>query len=924
MTSPTGVETRSPVTYRMLVGLCLLLGILARLYGAWAGRYISNPDCGIVALMARHVADGGPWPVFFYGQAYMGSLEPLVSALLCRLFGTSGFVVCLGTAVVATATLPVIYTWGRDIGGRTGGLAALALSIIGPYYAFMFQFAPRGGYMVMLLTALIVMRMSAHAACDLHHGKPVRGYRFLLIGLLAGLGWWTNFLIVSALVASAGVLVLGMRRHMFSRLTLLGLAGFFLGSLPFWLWNASHGWGSFDMFFSPASTSMTDGAGYLVQRYDRLIQLTTWPAALRGLVLWAYPLLTLAGLVIGLARLRPRRVTAGDTGILTLGLFLACSLIVFMRSSFATMNTARYLVPLAPAAAILMAYLLAMLPGRVKPWLASAVVLLLLATQVPALRDLGIQSERSTRYAKQTEQLSTHLDTQHVEALYSHFRYHALNFELDEQVVVTGLQGDRLPQYARAGELTDAIGVLGDYGRIGLFLESSGAEATLTRAGGYALTQDLKAPTNGLRELVPRDGWHIEDHTGRDCTTELLDRNLCTAWTGMTAPRDAETLTLSFDEPVTVRQLRLLGDGMYSFPRNLEVAVQTGTNAPWTVVHAAAPVTGYHWSGPRPYWWGRRHRSAYAMGDRAITALRLHAPADPHPGTLWHLLECQIFGPAPAPAAPTEALPDLLAHLRLIGADHVLADRWESNRIHVESDGSMQVELDGHAFPHHAGPLDKGGVAWGDTAIVVQRHDADLTRRMLEAAGGIPVWNNIGPWTVLQSHAWRTGQTNASALAWTGFNLMLCDPGTPQRQIGAAFGDGLELAGIRVEPTTAQPGDAIRVTFTWHRDADEAMDPHLWVFVHFRNGDSMFQDDHPLPAMPMAITPPGGGDSTPGAVVRDVRIPRDAPVGSWSIHVGLYNPRYGRRRRPQTDLPTDNHAVVVTDVLTLTATKPVP
>ena len=99
-------------------------------------------------------------------------------------------------------------------------------------------------------------------------------------------------------------------------------------------------------------------------------------------------------------------MTAGDTGILTLGLFLACSLIVFMRSSFATMNTARYLVPLAPAAAILMAYLLAMLPGRVKPWLASAVVLLLLATQVPALRDLGIQSERSTRYAKQTEQIN--------------------------------------------------------------------------------------------------------------------------------------------------------------------------------------------------------------------------------------------------------------------------------------------------------------------------------------------------------------------------------------------------------------------------------------------------------------------------------------------------------------------------------------
>ena len=39
----------------------------------------------------------------------MRSFEPMVSAMLCRLFGTSGFMVCLGTALFGMALLPVVY-----------------------------------------------------------------------------------------------------------------------------------------------------------------------------------------------------------------------------------------------------------------------------------------------------------------------------------------------------------------------------------------------------------------------------------------------------------------------------------------------------------------------------------------------------------------------------------------------------------------------------------------------------------------------------------------------------------------------------------------------------------------------------------------------------------------------------------------------
>ncbi len=80
-----------------LTGLLLAIGAAQLVACAWFLRNSTSPDYATVVLMARHMAAGKGFPVFFYGQAYMGSLEPAASALLCWLFGPSPFNVCLGT-----------------------------------------------------------------------------------------------------------------------------------------------------------------------------------------------------------------------------------------------------------------------------------------------------------------------------------------------------------------------------------------------------------------------------------------------------------------------------------------------------------------------------------------------------------------------------------------------------------------------------------------------------------------------------------------------------------------------------------------------------------------------------------------------------------------------------------------------------------
>ena len=50
------------------------------------GRIPFNSDEAIVALMARHI-NQGILPNFFYGQAYMGSMDAILVALGFRIFG---------------------------------------------------------------------------------------------------------------------------------------------------------------------------------------------------------------------------------------------------------------------------------------------------------------------------------------------------------------------------------------------------------------------------------------------------------------------------------------------------------------------------------------------------------------------------------------------------------------------------------------------------------------------------------------------------------------------------------------------------------------------------------------------------------------------------------------------------------------------
>jgi len=197
-------------------------------------------DEAVVALMARHILQGErPW--FFYGQAYMGSLDAYLVAGAFALMGES----VLALRVVQVALFVAVLLTGCAVAFRFTGawhtalLSALLLAFP-PVLLTLYTTASLGGYGEALLAGNLLLWWGHRLGWEDAH----RWRLWLAWGLVAGLGFWAFGLVLVYLVPVALWLlwrrpepVEGWLRARPWRGYLLAALGFGVGSLPWWLGN---------------------------------------------------------------------------------------------------------------------------------------------------------------------------------------------------------------------------------------------------------------------------------------------------------------------------------------------------------------------------------------------------------------------------------------------------------------------------------------------------------------------------------------------------------------------------------------------------------------------------------------------------------------------------------------------------------------
>lgn len=205
-----------------------------------------NSDEAVVALMARHILLGER-PIFFYGQAYMGSLDAFLVAAGFLLFGQQVWVIRLVQGILYLAFLLVTMWIGKEAFGdlRAGILAALLLAIP-TVNVTLYTTVSLGGYGEALLigglAVLLALKIMKHRLSPGSEKPPLAALSFW--GALVGFGLWANGLSLVYSAPAAVYLLWGIWKHNRRWLPAFFLtsgAGFFLGSLPWWIYLAGNG-----------------------------------------------------------------------------------------------------------------------------------------------------------------------------------------------------------------------------------------------------------------------------------------------------------------------------------------------------------------------------------------------------------------------------------------------------------------------------------------------------------------------------------------------------------------------------------------------------------------------------------------------------------------------------------------------------------
>ncbi|HLY32878.1 MAG TPA: hypothetical protein VKQ36_17775, partial [Ktedonobacterales bacterium] len=182
-----------------LLWLAIALGLVMRVFLVIHTNAMIDGDEALLGIQAERILQG-QFPIYFPGQAYMGSLEAYFAAALFAIFGPSNW--ALRAVPILESPLLAYLTWrlARDLlphDARTtpllAGLAAL-LAAVPPVYDAVTELRAWGGQIEVYVITLALLVATVELADRLRGDASQRdlAFRWLIWGFLAGLGFWIN------------------------------------------------------------------------------------------------------------------------------------------------------------------------------------------------------------------------------------------------------------------------------------------------------------------------------------------------------------------------------------------------------------------------------------------------------------------------------------------------------------------------------------------------------------------------------------------------------------------------------------------------------------------------------------------------------------------------------------------------------------
>ncbi len=371
----------------VLLGIALLVAAGFKLALVAQGRVPFNADEAVVALMARHILQG-ELPIFFYGQAYMGSLDAFLVAAGFRIFGEQVWVIRLMQALLYLGTLITTAELGRRaFASRQVGALAVLLLAIPTVNVSLYTTASLGGYGEALLLGNLILLVAIEVDQAWYAARQTRLWVTVgLWGFLSGLGLWAFGLTLIYSLPSGLFLLFRLVPNAFRRrrlrpllLVLVLLAvGFLLGASAWLVYSAQHGMGQLISELGGSAVSNAEIGSFaprLLNHFVNLLLLGTSaifglrpPWEVRWLGLPALPFILFFWFAVCAWMVRKAfRRNRSYAQLVIFGVVLAL-LAGFLFTSFGVDPSGRYFVPLAVPLALFAADWILVVSRRRKSW----------------------------------------------------------------------------------------------------------------------------------------------------------------------------------------------------------------------------------------------------------------------------------------------------------------------------------------------------------------------------------------------------------------------------------------------------------------------------------------------------------------------------------------------------------------------------
>jgi hypothetical protein len=765
------------------IWLTILCAVAIRLWAAWAYRYDLNYDRARAMLMTRHMMDNHPFPVFSYGATHLGSLEPAVSALICKLAGFNTFTANLGTVLLSVLLLILVYHWTCAASDRRGGLLALIFLLIGPFGFFVFTVLPRGGYAATMLLAVALLFLTGRMVMQNRQQGNVPTGMFWLLGLLGGLAWWTNQMLTAALLTSALWITGSLRTKVFTRKTAGMIVLFFVASAPWWIWNFYHGWES--LAFIPSIYGPPLLHGLKLFFWDRLFNLINLPSAwgtARFIIPLVYAGLVFYSLIFTAVHLRRHRNT---TNWIIPGIalsFLAIYAVLFAKSVFALQHSARYLIPVIPVLALLIGISTSDLFKRFRyGGLCLIAFALLCAAQFSAFITEQT-ADTDEKPWQQARELAAFCARQGIEVVFVDQRKNWMNIATDEPVVFCDFSQEAYAPYEKAGNQTDSPALLNNAFDMTRFLKGTQADCSIGTAGTWQVYYNFTNAPIPAQPLEPENYEAIIAGTAQSNIAHLVTDHDCdTIWKAVVHSKGPPVVIhLRLNQPQVLNGIRLWCS-KERYPVSCRLEGRTDSNSEWITLLPDMPAGPLFWSGPRWYINGLFYRMMYRFPEtQALRECRLTFLPCARYDYQVDLTELQLLGKRDklAPESWSRFLPDLCARLQQRNIMRCFADRWLSAKLYDTTTGAVEVIMPSFMPRTIYSAKQEIRKEYHDIlrltpndAMVVPAAEAPALERTLNKHNITMRKTPIGPWILFD---FSTGQyTRNSAifpgLKWVGF-----------------------------------------------------------------------------------------------------------------------------------------------------------